>query len=375
MINMCYNGIMQNKKNNPKTSYDTFIELLLTGPDCIGEFFYSGLSGRSMLTKISYIRDVLYFFEYGLNIAGIFPSDNLKSINYTDLSIITPQDIDRYLSWMELKQNLSSKTIARRKAAISVMFDYMVNTERKLSYNPVVGAQKVDIVQSDFVTYLKLDEQEKLLDCIRNGSGLTKSMLKYHDRLANRDLAIVFLFLDTGLRVSELTSLNVKDIVIHEDLKNPENSEYYVNVLRKGKKKDKKSSRVYFSDESRLYIDNYLEERELSGEKFTHLSPLFLALSGKRLSIREVQKLVKKYVMAALGRTDISVHKLRSSFAMTFYQSPAAEKDILVLQQRMGHSSIAATNIYAKASEREMAVKRTRNWRADKASLSQRVKK
>ncbi len=353
----------QKKNKQTATPYDTFTTLLSSLPPCVDEYFHSGLTGRSMLTKNSYARDTLYFFEFALLSYPYFDEEEVRDITIEELAEITPKDIDNYLSWMEDSQKLSSRTIARRKTAISVMFEYLVNTERKLSFNPVAGAQKVDVVQSDFVTYLKLDEQEKLLDCIRNGTGLTKSMLKYHDRLANRDLAIVFLFLDTGLRVSELASLNVKDIVIHENLKNPEDNEYYVNVLRKGKKKDKKASRVYFSDESQLYIDNYLGERERAGEKFTELSPLFLALSGERLSVREIQKLVKKYVMAALGRTDISVHKLRSSFAMTFYQSAAAEKDILVLQQRMGHSSIAATNIYAKASEREMAVKRTRNWR------------
>ena len=308
----------------------------------------------------SILNGFRYWQEQGLLTVCFDDEGEVKDITIEKLAEITPKDIDNYLSWMEDSQKLSSRTIARRKAAISVMFDYLVNTERKLPHNPVSGAQKVTVEQSEYVTYLKMDEQDKLLDCIRNGTGLTKSMLKYHDRLANRDLAIVFLFLDTGLRVSELASLNVKDIIIHEDLKSPENNEYYIEVLRKGKKKDRKKTRVYFSDESRLYIDNYLDERKRTGEKFTEVSPLFLALSGDRLSIREIQHLVKKYVMAALGRKDISVHKLRSSFAMSFY---AAEKDLLVLQSRMGHKSIAATNIYARASEKEQAVKRTMNWR------------
>ncbi len=133
---------------------------------CVDEFFHSGLMGWAILTKNSYARDALYFFEYAVNVAGLFPDKDVKDIDYPDLAQITPQDIDNYLSWMEDGQGLSSRTIARRKAAISVMFEYLVNTERKLSYNPVAGAQKIDVVQSEFVTYLKMDEQEKLLDCM-----------------------------------------------------------------------------------------------------------------------------------------------------------------------------------------------------------------
>ena len=73
-----------------------------------------------------------------------------------------------------------------------------------------------------------------------------------------------------------------------------------------------------------------------------------------------IQQMLKKYVKASIGRNDISVHKLRSSFAMEFYKS---QHNILVLQQRMGHKSMTATNIYARASEKEDEVRNSRNWR------------
>ena len=98
----------------------------------------------------------------------------------------------------------------------------------------------------------------------------------------------------------------------------------------------------------------------MKGEKFKDGTPLFITLEGTRLSVREIQQMLKKYVKASLNRSDISVHKLRSSFAMEFYKH---EKNILVLQQRMGHKSMAATNIYARASDKEEAVKESRNWR------------
>ena len=118
---------------------------------------------------------------------------------------------------------------------------------------------------------------------------------------------------------------------------------------------------MYFSDESKDYLREYLNLRENNGEIFKEGTPLFVTLDGTRLSIREIQQMLKKYVKASLQRSDISVHKLRSSFAMEFYKH---EKNILVLQQRMGHKSMAATNIYARASDKEEAVKESRNWRS-----------
>lgn len=123
------------------------------------------------------------------------------------------------------------------------------------------------------------------------------------------------------------------------------------------KRSGKTPSKVYFSDESKEYIKDYLRSREIHGEKFDSNSPLFTTLDGDRLSVRQIQQMLKKYVRASLHRNDISVHKLRSSFAMEFYK---AEHDILVLQNRMGHASIAATNIYARASDKEEAVKNSK---------------
>ena len=347
------------KENTPKSNNEKFIEFVESLPEFTHNYFYYGISNKAILTKLSYVRDIIYFFEFAINSYEYFPEKDLRDISLEDIAMITPLDIDKFLSWMD-DQQLSDKTRARRKSSISVLFNYLINTERKLSFNPVAGAQKIEIEQSDFVIYLNRSEQEQLLNCIQSGIGLTDRQLLYHEKYKLRDLAIIFLFLDTGLRISELHALNIKDIVIFEDNFNPDNNECYLIALRKGRKKSKTASKVYFSDESKQYIQNYLESRELKGEKFTDNTPLFTTLEGDRLSIREIQQMLKKYVKASIGRTDISVHKLRSSFAMEFYK---ASHNILVLQQRMDHKSVTATNIYARASDREDEVRNSRNWR------------
>ncbi|SFC47551.1 tyrosine-type recombinase/integrase [Butyrivibrio sp. YAB3001] len=351
------------EKKSAKTNTQKFNSITDQLPDFTHQYFYSGTSGKAILTRISYALDIKYFLEFAVNYYPYFTDKQVKELSIEDIRQIKATDIDDFLTWMDENQHLSERTRARRRSSISGIFEYLINTERKLDYNPVAGSLSVEIPENEYVIYLNIDEQEQLLNCIRYGTGLTQRQLIFHEKYKKRDLAIVFLFLDTGLRISELQALNVNDVIIYEDLIDPEKNECYVLALRKGKKKSGTTSKVYFSDESKEYITEYLDSRKVLGEKFTENTPLFTTNTGDRLSIREIQQMLKKYVAASLKRTDISVHKLRSSFAMEFYKH---EKNILVLQQRMGHRSINATNIYARASDREEAVKNSRNWRNNK---------
>lgn len=300
----------------------------------------------SDLTALNYARDLLYFFNLSVEIYPKFPNE-VSKITIEDLASLTAADINLYLSVMEHKYKLKEKTRARRKTALSGLFLYLTNSERVLEYNPVSGAKKVKIPSKEVVIYLTRKEQDKLLQTIEYGTGLDKKTLDRHEYNKKRDMAIVVLFLDTGLRISELCGINIKDIDFDG---------HYIMVMRKGHKEQK----VYFSDESEYYIKEYLRER-LGRFGYVGDNPLFISNRDQRISVRTVQYMVEKYVKAALpGRAEqISPHKLRSSFAMEFYKQ---SKDILMLQHRMGHKSIIATNIYAKAADDEKAEK-TRNWR------------
>lgn len=350
---------MEKKKTDK--NIDKFNEITQTLPEFTDNFFYSGMTNKSILTALAYALDLQYFFQFAINNYAYFPEKDLKEITLDDISKITPVDIDTFTRWMRENQKLSDRTRARRRSSVSALYEYLVNTERKLSYNPVVKSTKIEIDEPEYVTYLNFQQQDILLDCITNGTHLTKKQLETHNAVKTRDRAIVFLFLDSGLRVSELASLNIGDVVFEENIMDSSENQNYVYTLRKGKKQhSKKPSKVFFSEESKEYITEYLEERAGKGEKLKDSSPLFITSEGNRLSVRGIQDMVKKYVKAALGRSDISVHKLRSSFAMEFYKS---EKNLLVLQERMGHKSMAATNIYAKASDKEEAVIASQNWR------------
>ena len=146
------------------------------------------------------------------------------------------------------------------------------------------------------------------------------------------------------MRVSELQGINLHDI----DFDNCS-----IIITRKGGN----ISTIYFSDEAKepLY-EYYMYRKNIEG--VSGADALFTSAQGVRLSVRAIEKLVKKYATATLpGKGNhISPHKMRSSFAMTFYEET---KDILALQRKLGHKSIAVTNIYAKATDEKM--KETRN--------------
>jgi len=341
---------MAEKKSNASL-YRELVEKL---PEFLEGYLLNGLQAHSSLTRIAYARDIYAFFEFAVNFYPHFPGKNIKDITCDDLSMITAYNIDEYMTFLsdskvKSKNGYSDKTKARKKASISTMYNYLINTERKLSYNPVDGAVKISISEKDYVNYLNLEEQQLLLDGIRLGTGLSPKALASHKKYVKRDLAIIFLFLDLGLRISELNGIDISDIDLDE---------CSVIVSRKGNKYQK----LYFSDESRELLVDYLEERKNSISPFVGQDPLFVTTKGERLAVRSIQQMVEKYMTAILpNKADIiSPHKLRSSFAMTYYRQSG---DILALQKQMGHKSITTTNIYAKATDAEM--KNNRNWRED----------
>jgi len=330
-----------------KLNTELYNELCGRLPECCQNYAYIGLSERSTSTRLGYVRDILYFLEFAIDKFPYFPEKKVSELVISDLEQIKPNDINIYLSYLK-DMGIKEKTRARRKSSVATLFKYLVNVERKLDFNPVESSLSVKIPIKDFVTYLTEDEQNKLLSGIYTGTGLTDRELKFHARYTKRDIAIIFMFLDMGIRISELHGIDVKDI----DL-----SDCSVIIQRKGGK----ITKLWFSDETRDYLSDYIEERKNRGDIFHGDDPLFVTMQQNRLSIRAIQMLVEKYVSASLPEKaeKISAHKLRSSFAMTFYRATGG--DILALQQRLGHQSISTTNIYAKATELEM--KQNRNWK------------
>ena len=315
-------------------------------PPFAGDFLMTRAKERTLGTRINYARNFRTFLNYLIDVYPQCAQKKTKDIDYEDLGRVNALEIDTFLSIYA--EDHKESAVSNMKTAISAFYKYACDTLNVLKVNPINGSAKIKVPKKDYVIYLSAEEQEKLLNTLKFGTGLTKKQLVFHAHTAKRDTALIFLFLDTGLRVSELCSLCIKDL----DL-----SDHSLIVMRKRHK----MSTIYYSDEATEYISEYIEERKTLKPEFSKAEhPLFLSLQNEAISVREVQSLVEKYVRAALPEKmqKISPHKLRSSFAMSFYR---VTKDILTLQERMGHESLTTTNIYVKALKEN--IKNSRNWR------------
>ena len=322
---------------NISIDYSKKIEELLNDmPDFVRDFIYNFGHTEQFTTKFEYSRDIRDFLRYLVNFIPELSEKPVKELSLSDVANIEPLDINRYLTLL-LSSGDKNTTVKRRRATLSSMYSFFVSNG-KMPRNPVEATKTIKIPEKN-VIYLTNDEQRTLLNTVRYGTSLRESVAKRHNKYADRDSALFLLLLDTGLRVSEMLDTDIIDY----DL-----TECSVVVRRKGGD----IQTVFYSDECAGYLETYFDERK--GKFNDNNIPAFATTSGNRLGVRAVETLVKKYVSACMpDKTKlISPHKLRSSFAMSFYE--ASGKDILLLQKKLHHKSIATTNIYAKASDTAM---------------------
>ena len=176
-----------------------------------------------------------------------------------------------------------------------------------------------------------------------NGTaGLSPRQKQFHQKTKVRDCALLALMLGTGIRVSECVGLNLSDVDIKEQ---------GIHIHRKGGKE----ATVYFSDEVAQYLERYLEERRTLGSIETETGSqdepaLFLSLRKKRLTVRSVEYLVKKYASVATPKKKITPHKLRSSYGSALY---AKTNDIYLVADILGHNDVNITRKFYAAIEEE----------------------
>ena len=168
------------------------------------------------------------------------------------------------------------------------------------------------------------------------GTGLNPKQQLYHEKNRARDYAILTLFLDTGLRVSELVGINISDLNFER---------HAVSVIRKGGNQQY----IYFSDQTEQILRDYLDVRHMY-RPVDDEDALFLSKLGKRLSAKSIQVMVKKYATSALpDKMDkITPHKLRSTFATDMFQ---ATGDIKLVSEQLGYTNFNTTTIYAEHDE------------------------
>ena len=184
---------------------------------------------------------------------------------------------------------------------------------------------------------LEPNEVAILLDQVEDGTKLTKKELEYHKKTKNRDVALLTLLLGTGIRVSECVGLDIQDVNFDVD---------GIKIRRKGGYE----AVVYFGTEVETALLDYLEEREHMIPEQGHENALFLSLQNRRMAVRSVENLVRKYASRVTTLKKITPHKLRSTYGTTLYQESG---DIYLVADVLGHKDVNTTRKHYAAQDDE----------------------
>lgn len=187
------------------------------------------------------------------------------------------------------------------------------------------------------IVRLDVDEVASLLDEVESGESLTAGQQRFHDKTRTRDLAILTLLLGTGIRVSECVGLNIEDV----DFKNNG-----IKIHRKGGAEVV----VYFGEEVRKALMEYLIERQQISAMEGSLNALFLSLQNRRISVRSVENMVKKYSSLVTSLKHITPHKLRSTYGTALYRETG---DIYLVADVLGHKDVNTTKKHYAAIDDE----------------------
>ena len=297
-------------------------------PNFLNSFldYTATILNKSPNTIKEYNYDLNNFLKFILVHFKMTDKKDFKEIDIHDMSVstvekITLEDIHAYLFYLKNNFNSKAATRARKVASIRVFFNYLCNKSGMIDKNP---AQNLETPKQDkrIPKYLSLDDSKKLLEAATN----------IDDRNKERDFAIITLFLNCGMRLSELVGINFKDINFN-DCK--------LSVIGKGNKE----RTIYLNRACMNAINSYIAVRPRDGVKSDSRDALFLSERKERISNRTVQYIVKQELQrAGLDTNKYSVHKLRHTAATLMYQY--GNVDIRALQELLGHESISTTEIY-----------------------------
>ena len=281
---------------------------------------------KSQNTVKEYNYDLNTFLKYILYHFKMTNEKDLKQISIRNMSLetvskITLDDIHSFLFYLTNTYNSKAATRARKVSSIRVFFNYLCNKAGLIEKNP---AQNLETPKLDkrIPKYLTLDDSKKLLEAVND----------MDDRNKERDYAIITLFLNCGMRLSELVGINIKDINFNDQK---------LNVIGKGNKE----RTIYLNSACMNAVNKYLAVRPHDNVKYDSKDALFLSERRERISNRTVQYIVKQELKrAGLDTNKYSVHKLRHTAATLLYKY--GNVDIRALQELLGHESISTTEIY-----------------------------
>lgn len=319
---------------------DKLGNILSNLPIYVRDFFISIESSTSFLTRVNYATDLTLFFKYIKDINVELSDLLIKEIPFSAIKKVTSSDIDYFLNYIGQYRNNGRITTNKDKAKkrkLSTLRSFFKYYYKNDMLDKDV-ASKVNNPTIHYKNIVRLENEEvvSLLNAIENQYYGDTHKDKYNLRLIVRDMAIVSLFLGTGIRISELVGINIHDMEL-------ENRRFI--VTRKGGDR----AVLYFSNEVAEAIQAYMDIRISNIKADKNENALFLSTQNKRISIKAVQNLVKKYAKASVPLKNITPHKLRSTYGTNLYKST---HDIYVVAEVLGHKDVNTTKRhYAAMSE------------------------
>lgn len=308
-------------------------ELLLSCPPVIRDFLtYSEvIKGKSAKSVEEYYFDLQTFFRYILLIRGKvdretdFENIDIACVDAELIKTVTMSDLYSFIVFCKEERGNSAATRARKTSTLRIFFKYLSSQIHLLENNPAELLESPK-VKSALPKHLTLENSLELLLAV---DGPNKE----------RDYCILTLFLNCGMRLSELCGLNLSDI----------RSDGTLRLLGKGNKE----RIVYINDACSDAIKAYLAVRPNDGINYNDRNALFISRNKRRISNKTVQHIVKTYLeKAGLGGQGFSTHKLRHTAATLMYQH--GNVDIRVLKDILGHSNLGTTQIYTHISDSQI---------------------
>ena len=309
------------------------LEVLQSCPPIIRDFltYNETIKGKSSRSVEGYFIDLQTFFRYLLIVRGKAPTDkefeeiDISAVDIELIKSVTISDLYAFLVFCKNERGNNTATRARKTSTLRIFFKYMSSQTHQIENNPALMLESPKVKQS-LPKHLTLEDSLELLNSV---DGPNKQ----------RDYCILTLFLNCGLRLAELCSLNLQDI----------SSDGTITVTGKGNKE----RMVYLNSACKAAIDDYLAVRPNDGIPITERNALFISRNHRRISPKTVQHIVKTYLeKSGLGDMGYSTHKLRHTAATLMYQH--GDVDIRVLKDILGHANLGTTQIYTHVSDKQI---------------------
>ena len=326
-------------------------KILSTMPRFAKAYFRAVESTTSTRTRVAYAYDIRTFFRFLQDQNPLFAKTDINDWTLDMLDRLQASDIEEYQEFLkvyEIDKEMTGATkevsmvtngekgLKRKMSAIRSFFAYYYKRQM-IKNNPTV---LVDMPKLHEKAIIRLDDDETaaLLDYIEHGGDKLSGQKKlYYEKTKLRDLAIVTLLLGTGLRVSECVGLDVQDV----DFRNGR-----IKVIRKGGSE----MYVYFGEEVEKALLDYLEIRESITAVPGHENALFYSTQRKRMGVKAVENMVKKYAREITTAKKITPHKLRSTYGTSLYRETG---DIYLVAEVLGHKDVNTTRKHYAAMDED----------------------